>query len=57
MEVRNICEPDASGVCQPLTHGRIQLQSEGAETFFRHITLEPIERLPVIELDSRRASH
>jgi hypothetical protein len=50
MEVRNICEPDAAGVCQPLTHGHIQLQSEGAETFFRHITVEPIDRLPVIEV-------
>jgi len=49
MEVRDICEPDAAGVCQPLTHGHIQLQSEGAETFFRHITVEPIDHLPVIE--------
>jgi hypothetical protein len=32
----------------PLTHGRIQLQSEGAETFFRKIVLEPIARLPKI---------
>ena len=33
---------------QPLTHGAIQLQSEGAETFFRDITLEPITALPRI---------
>jgi hypothetical protein len=57
MEVRDICEPDAAGICQPLTHGHIQLQSEGAETFFRHITVEPIDRLPVIGVDSRRTSH
>ena len=31
----------------PLTHGRIQLQSEGAETYFRNIRIEPIGRLPV----------
>ncbi|USQ94556.1 3-keto-disaccharide hydrolase [Caulobacter sp. RL271] len=31
---------------QPLTHGAIQLQSEGAETFFRDIVLEPITALP-----------
>ena len=33
---------------QPLTHGRIQLQSEGAETWFRAITVEPITTLPKI---------
>jgi hypothetical protein len=32
----------------PLTHGAIQLQSEGAETFFRDITLEPITSLPKV---------
>jgi len=48
MEARDICEPGAAGACQPMTHGHIQLQSEGAETFFRRITLEPIDRLPEI---------
>lgn len=33
---------------QPLTHGAIQLQSEGAETYFRDIVLEPITALPKI---------
>ena len=32
----------------PLTHGAIQLQSEGAETFFRDIVIEPITALPRI---------
>ena len=41
LEVRDL---KADGVA--LTHGAIQLQSEGAETFFRDITLEPITRLP-----------
>lgn len=51
MQVWGICEPAVpGGPCQPLTHGAIQLQSEGAETFFRNITLEPIGRLPVIEV-------
>lgn len=36
------------GPALPLTHGAIQLQSEGAETFFRDITLEPITALPRI---------
>lgn len=36
------------GPRRPLVKGRIQLQSEGAETYFRDITLEPIARLPRI---------
>ena len=32
----------------PLTRGRIQLQSEGAETFFRNIVLTPIRTLPKV---------
>jgi hypothetical protein len=43
MEVRDL---KADGA--PLTHGAIQLQSEGAETFFRDIVLEPITSLPKI---------
>lgn len=41
MEVRDL---KADGL--PLTHGAIQLQSEGAETFFRDIVLEPIRAMP-----------
>ena len=41
LEVRDLRADGA-----PLTHGAIQLQSEGAETFFRDITLEPITSLP-----------
>jgi hypothetical protein len=55
MEVWGICDPEGgNGACVPLTHGAIQLQSEGAETFFRNITLEPIKRLPVIEIRPKR---
>lgn len=43
LEVRDL---KAGG--QPLTHGAIQLQSEGAETFFRDIVLEPITALPKV---------
>jgi hypothetical protein len=51
LEAWDICEPEGgSGNCMPLTHGAIQLQSEGAETFFRNITLRPIARLPSIHL-------
>lgn len=50
MQAWNLCAPDAAGVCQPLTHGRIQLQSEGAETFFRRMVLTPINALPEIHV-------
>lgn len=43
MEVRDLKAGD-----QPLTHGAIQLQSEGAETFFRDMVLTPITALPKI---------
>jgi hypothetical protein len=30
----------------PLTRGKIQLQSEGAEVFYRNIALRPITKIP-----------
>jgi hypothetical protein len=33
----------------PLTKGKIQLQSEGAEIFYRNIYIEPIDQLPETE--------
>jgi hypothetical protein len=43
----SICDVEhVLGRCEPLTHGRIQLQAEGSEVFFRRITLEPIKSLP-----------
>jgi len=50
MMVHGIKVLDDSGKATPLTHGRIQLQSEGAETFFRNIVLEPIDRLPTVSI-------
>lgn len=47
-EVRNMATIAADGVRRPLTHGQIQLQSEGAETWFRNIYVEPIRSLPRI---------
>jgi hypothetical protein len=35
-----------NGIEKPLTKGKIQFQSEGAEIFYRSITLEPILTLP-----------
>jgi len=34
------------GQNHPLTGGRIQLQSEGAEVYYRHIKLQSIEKIP-----------
>lgn len=39
---------DDQGHRHPLTGGRIQLQSEGAETYFRDITITPIDHLPAV---------
>ena len=30
----------------PLTKGKIQIQSEGAEVYYRNITIRPIEAIP-----------
>jgi hypothetical protein len=49
MEVHGLTTSDpATGETRPLTRGRIQFQSEGAETFFRNIVVEPITALPRI---------
>jgi hypothetical protein len=42
--VRQVRDLKADG--QRLIHGAIQPQSEGAETFFRDIVLQPIPSLP-----------
>lgn len=38
-----------NGEIVPLTKGKIQLQSEGAEIFYRNIAIQPIQSLPHIE--------
>jgi hypothetical protein len=35
-----------NGKILPLIRGKIQIQSEGAEVYYRHIQIEPIDRLP-----------
>ncbi|HVV55652.1 MAG TPA: DUF1080 domain-containing protein [Mucilaginibacter sp.] len=37
---------DDNGNETPLTRGKIQIQSEGAEVYYRNIEIQPIERLP-----------
>ncbi len=36
----------AGAVTEPLTKGRIQLQSEGAEVFYRNVRIRPIAEIP-----------
>ncbi|WP_058754564.1 3-keto-disaccharide hydrolase [Sphingomonas endophytica] len=48
MVVEGLATVAADGTRTPLTHGRIQLQSEGAETWFRRVAVEPIDRLPKV---------
>ncbi|HEX9600182.1 MAG TPA: DUF1080 domain-containing protein [Mariniflexile sp.] len=36
------------GKIEPLTKGKIQLQSEGAEIFYRNIRIEPIREMPIL---------
>lgn len=47
-EVRDLAVVKPDGSREALTHGQIQLQSEGAETWFRSISVEPIDALPRI---------
>lgn len=49
-EVRDLAVILPDGSRQPLTHGSIQLQSEGAETWFRRIMVEPIKSLPKLQV-------
>lgn len=39
---------------EPVSRGRIQIQSEGAETYFRHIRLRPITKIPAEYREQRR---
>lgn len=50
-QVRDMAVVAPDGTRRPLTHGRIQLQSEGAETWFRNITIAPIASIPRIVAD------
>lgn len=48
MVLTDIAEIGPDGARLPRTRGRIQLQAEGAETFFRNIRIEPIAALPKV---------
>ncbi|MCW3846084.1 DUF1080 domain-containing protein [Sphingomonas sp. LB-2] len=46
MFLRDVAEIDAAGKRVPLMRGRIQLQAEGATTYFRNIRIEQIGTMP-----------
>jgi hypothetical protein len=40
------CAQADNGQLSPLTKGKIQIQSEGAEVFYKGIRIQPISQLP-----------
>jgi hypothetical protein len=44
--LRNAQQPAADGTAAPLRRGRIQIQSEGAEVFYRNIAVRRISDFP-----------
>lgn len=47
-------QQDGNGQDSPLTKGKLQLQSEGAEIFYRNIMMESVDRIPMAVLQGRR---
>lgn len=46
MDVLDARVPDERGNWRPLTRGKLQLQSEGAEMYVRRVEIRPLARLP-----------
>jgi hypothetical protein len=46
MVLNNSRKKDANGQWQPLTKGRIQIQCEGAECWYRNIQIRPVTEVP-----------
>lgn len=46
MRLKNAQQQDATGAWSPLSSGRISLQTEGAEIFYRDVELMPITAVP-----------
>lgn len=42
-----------NGQAMPLTKGKLQIQSEGAEVFYKDIKIQPVDQLPVELLESK----
>ena len=45
MVLSNSRQPEGEGTA-PLTRGKLQIQSEGAEVFFRDLEIRPVDRIP-----------
>jgi hypothetical protein len=45
MVLYKLRQPETAGE-KPLTNGKIQIQSEGAEVFYRNLEIEEISALP-----------
>lgn len=56
MQVWGLTIADKDGRRSPLTSGRIQFQSEGAEFFVRDIEVEPIAALPTVRVEAQPAT-
>ncbi len=48
LENSRLVEPD--GTSKPLTSGKIQFQSEGAECYYRNIEIKKLEKLPDLSI-------
>jgi hypothetical protein len=53
LALRDARQPAADGAFAPLTRGRIQIQSEGAEVFYRNIAVRRISDFPPAYAPSR----
>ena len=50
MALSHIARVGTDGKSRPLTHGRVQLESEGAEVYMRDLWYEPIAAVPAVVL-------
>lgn len=50
MVLYNLRQTDDGETSSPLTSGKIQIQSEGAEVFYRDLKIRPVERIPAAYL-------
>jgi hypothetical protein len=46
MVLENSRTVEADGTTKPLTGGKIQFQSEGAEAYYRNIEIKKLDKLP-----------
>jgi hypothetical protein len=46
MVLENSRTVETDGGSKPLTRGKIQFQSEGAETYYRNVAIRKIDKLP-----------